>query len=79
MSAATFYVVKGQKSGNLLSLLTAQDLGFITLHLNNISTKNPADYLSQHSTAKSVRKQAKMTETYVHFLEDSSIPKSMTF
>ena len=31
MSVATFYVVKGQNSGNLLSLSTAQDLGLITL------------------------------------------------
>ncbi len=42
MSVATFYVVKGQNSGNLLSLSTAQDLGLITLHINNVSTKDAA-------------------------------------
>ena len=42
MSVATFYVVKGQNSGNLLSLSTAQDLGIITLHINNVSTKDAA-------------------------------------
>ena len=40
LSVAIFYVVKGQNSGNLLSLSTAQDLGLITLHLNNITTKD---------------------------------------
>jgi hypothetical protein len=35
-----FYVVKGQNSGNILSLVAAQDLGLITLHLNNVTTKD---------------------------------------
>jgi hypothetical protein len=36
-----FYVVKGQNSGTLLSLVAAQDLGLITLHLNNnVTTKD---------------------------------------
>ncbi len=41
-AVATFYVVKGQDSGKLLSLSTAQDLGLITLHINNVSTKDAA-------------------------------------
>ena len=36
MSVATFYVAKGQNSGNLLSLSTAQDLGLITLNLKSV-------------------------------------------
>ena len=40
LSVAMFYVVKGQNSGNLLSLATAQDLGLITLHLNHVTTKD---------------------------------------
>ncbi|CAB4000852.1 Hypothetical predicted protein [Paramuricea clavata] len=35
-----FYVVKGQNSGNRLSLAAAQDLGLITLHLNHVTTKD---------------------------------------
>ena len=41
-AVATFYVVKGQNSGNLISLSTAQDLGLITLHINNVSAKDAA-------------------------------------
>ena len=40
--------------------------------------ENPADYLSRHPTTKSIRKQEKMTEEYINFIVDSSIPKSMT-
>ncbi len=40
LSVAIFYVVKGQNSGNLLCLSTAQELGLITLHLNNLTTKD---------------------------------------
>ena len=52
MSVATFYVVKGQNSGNLLSLSTAQDLGLITLHLKNVSTKDAAvdNILDKHKS-----------------------------
>ena len=39
---------------------------------------NPTDYLSRHPTAKSVRTQEKMTEAYINFIVDSSIPKAMT-
>ena len=42
MTVATFYVVKGQNSRDLLSLSTAQDLGLVTLHLNPVFTKVPA-------------------------------------
>ena len=42
MTVATFYVVQGQNSGNLLSLSTAQDLGLVTLHINPVSTKDAA-------------------------------------
>ena len=34
ISVATFYVAKGKKSGNLLSLSTAQDLGLVSLHID---------------------------------------------
>ena len=52
MSVATFYVVKGQNSGNLLSLSTAQDFGLITLHLKNVSTKDAAvgNILDKHTS-----------------------------
>ena len=52
MSVATFYVVKGQNSGNLLSLSTAQDLGLITLHLKSVSTKDAAvdNILDKHKS-----------------------------
>ena len=51
LSVAMLYVVKGQNSGNLLSLSTAQDLGLITLHLNNLTTKDDKldKVLSKHS------------------------------
>ena len=40
--------------------------------------ENPADYLSLHPTAKSMRKQEKIAENYVNFVVDSSTPKAMT-
>ncbi len=40
LSVAIFYIVKGQNSGNLLCLSTAQELGLITLHLYNLTTKD---------------------------------------
>ncbi len=40
---------------------------------------NPADYLSRHPiTSKSFKKQQKMTEEYVHFITEHSVPKAMT-
>ena len=52
MSVSTFYVVKGQNSGNLLSLSTAQDLGLITLHISNVSTKDAAldNIIAKHNS-----------------------------
>ena len=40
--------------------------------------ENPADYLSRHPTTESIRKQEKMTEQYVHFIVQNSVPKVMT-
>ena len=40
--------------------------------------ENPADYLSRHTTAKSVRTQKRMTAEYINFIVDSSVPKAMT-
>ena len=40
--------------------------------------ENPADYLSRHVTAKSVRTQERMVEEYINFIVDSIIPKAMT-
>ena len=40
--------------------------------------ENPADYLSRHPTAKSVRTQERMTKEYKNFIVDSIIPKAMT-
>ena len=56
------------------------------LHLQPYSFKivyksgssNPADYLSQHPTAESCRKQEKMTEQYINFVAQNSVPKAMT-
>ena len=39
---------------------------------------NPADYLSRHPTSGSIKKQEKMTEQYVNFIVDNSVPKAMT-
>lgn len=39
---------------------------------------NPADYLSRHPTNESRRKQEKMTEQYIHFITQNSVPKAMT-
>ena len=38
MSVATFYVAETPSGGNLISLITAQELGLISLHIDNIST-----------------------------------------
>ena len=40
--------------------------------------ENPDDYLSRHTTAKSVRTQERMTAEYINFIVDSSVPKAMT-
>ena len=40
--------------------------------------QNPADYLSRHPTSTSIRKQEKMTEEYVNFIAEHSVPKTMT-
>ena len=39
---------------------------------------NPADYLSRHPTNESKRKQEKMTEQYIYFVTNHSVPKAMT-
>ena len=39
---------------------------------------NPADYLLRHATSESTKKQEKMTEQYVIFIVDNSVPKAMT-
>ncbi|CAB3991864.1 Retrovirus-related Pol poly from transposon [Paramuricea clavata] len=39
---------------------------------------NPADYLSRHPTNESKRKQEKMTEQYINFITQNSVPKAMT-
>ena len=39
---------------------------------------NPADYLSRHATNESGRKQEKMTEQYINFVTQHSVPKAMT-
>ena len=39
---------------------------------------NPADYLSRHPTSNSINKQQKITEEYVNFITQHSIPKAMT-
>ena len=39
---------------------------------------NPADYLSRHPTNESRRKQEKMTEQYINFVTQHSVPKAMT-
>ena len=39
---------------------------------------NPADYLSPHPTAESCRKQEKMTEHYINFVTQNSVPKAMS-
>ena len=41
-------------------------------------TNNPADYLSRHPTNESKRKQEKMTEQYINFVTQNSIPKAMS-
>ena len=41
-------------------------------------TNNPADYLSHHPTNESKRKQEKMTEQYINFVTQNSIPKAMS-
>ena len=41
IAVATLYVVKGSNnSGNLISLSTAKDLGLISLHINQVTTKD---------------------------------------
>ena len=39
---------------------------------------NPADYLSRHPTEESCRNQEKMTEQYINFVAQNSVPKAMT-
>lgn len=39
---------------------------------------NPADYLSRHPTNESRKKQEKMTEQYINFVTQNSVPKAMT-
>ena len=41
-------------------------------------TNNPADYLSRHPTNESKHKQEKMTEQYINFVTQISIPKAMS-
>ena len=42
ISVATFYVTKAENCGNLLSLTTAQELGLISLHIDKLTSKDPA-------------------------------------
>ena len=39
---------------------------------------NPADYLSRHPINLQSRKQEKMTEEYISFFADNSVPRAMT-
>jgi len=39
---------------------------------------NPADYLSRHPINLQSRKQEKMTEEYINFIADNSVPRAMT-
>ena len=39
---------------------------------------NPADYLSRHPINLKSRKQEKMTQEYINFLADNSVPRTMT-
>ena len=39
---------------------------------------NPADYLSRHPAPNSGKKQQVMTEEYVNFITEHSVPKAMT-
>ena len=48
MSVATFFVVKAKHCGNLLSLNTAQELGLVSLHLNKLTSKDPALFFRSH-------------------------------
>ena len=51
-TVATLYVVKGSNnSGNLMSLSTAKDLGLISLHINQVKTKDGSidNILQKHS------------------------------
>ena len=41
-------------------------------------TNNLADYLSRHPTNESKHKQEKMTEQYINFVTQNSIPKAMS-
>ena len=43
-----------------------------------VGSNNPADYLSRHPTAENYRKQEKMTEQYINFFAQHSVPKAMT-
>ena len=77
MSVATFYVVKGQNSGNLLSLSTAQDLGLITLHLKSVSTKDAAvdNILDKHKSV--FNGLGKLRETTVKLdIDKTKTPKA---
>ena len=40
MTVATFYVAKGIRCGNLLSLTTVQELGLVSIHVDKITTKD---------------------------------------
>ena len=51
-TVATLYVVKGSNdSGNLMFLSTAKDLGLISLHINQVTTKDGSmdNILQKHS------------------------------
>ena len=52
MTVATLFVVKGSNnSGNLMSLTTAKELGLISLHINQLTTKDGSidNILQKHS------------------------------
>ena len=57
-------------------VLRLQPYTFKIIHKSGAS--NPADYLSRHPTNENKRKQEKMTEQYINFITQNSVPKAMT-
>ena len=57
-------------------VLRLQPYAFKIVYKSGVN--NPADYLSRHPTNESKRKQEKMTEQYINFVTNHSVPKAMT-
>jgi len=57
-------------------VLRLQPYAFKIVYKSGVN--NPADYLSRHPTNESKRKQEKMTEQYINFVTEHSVPKAMT-